>query len=746
MFRISVWVYAFFLLACSVLPMAAQQPAAVSANAVVPSIVNFKGVLTDVNGKPLTGTVGVTFYLYQESQGGTPLWMETQNVQPDKVGHYSVALGSTSTQGLPANMFATGEARWLGVQVHGQDEQPRVLLMSVPYALKALDAETIGGKPASAFMMAPTSSSKSQPPVLPPGTITGSGTADFVPMFTGTTTIGNSKIFQTVGGNVGIATTTPAAKLDISGTGDVRDTLTLFPKSTHPTLSVHGTAFEVSTTGKVTFVSGQTFPGTGTVKSVGSGAGLTGGPITSSGTLSIATGGVTNAMLAHSSLTVSASSPLTGGGAVSLGGSTSLGLESCSSNQILEFVSGAWKCVNPATGTVTSITAGTGLTGGTITGSGTIAVNASVVPELATANSFINNNAISANNSSASLTVTNTSNGDAIDANGNGADFGVLINNAEIGIDAEGSFIPMLASSPSNGIEAVFAEASNDSSLLPAIYGVQEGTTTNTIGVQGVSSSAAGYGLYGVGATGNSTVGTSRGAGVWGDSSAGFGVVGYSDSNYAVAAQSSDSNGSGLATIIAFSQSSVAGDPVIEAVSTEIGGACIMDTDGNLSCTGSKSAVVPVDGGSRKVALYAEEAPENWFEDAGSAHLSNGEAVVNLEGVFAETINTDIDYHVFLTPNGDCKGLYIAQKTPTSFVVRELGGGTSSVVFDYRIMAKRKGYENIRLADRTRQFRKPPALTQPKTGKSVRLPSAREVREKLRARRVAQLSAPVVKH
>ena len=171
-----------------------------------------------------------------------------------------------------------------------------------------------------------------------------------------------------------------------------------------------------------------------------------------------------------------------------------------------------------------------------------------------------------------------------------------------------------------------------------------------------------------------------------------------------------------------------------------------MDTDGNLSCTGSKSAVVPVDGGSRKVALYAEEAPENWFEDAGSAHLSNGEAVVNLEGVFAETINTDIDYHVFLTPNGDCKGLYVAQKTPTSFVVRELGGGTSSVVFDYRIMAKRKGYENIRLADRTRQFRKPPALTQPKTGKSVRLPSAREVREKLRARRVAQLSAPVVKH
>lgn len=109
MFRISVWVYALFLLLCSV-AVAAQQSAAVSANAVVPSVVNFSGVLTGVNSKPLTGTVGVTFYLYQDSQGGAPLWMETQNVQPDKFGHYSVALGSASSQGLPANVFANGEA------------------------------------------------------------------------------------------------------------------------------------------------------------------------------------------------------------------------------------------------------------------------------------------------------------------------------------------------------------------------------------------------------------------------------------------------------------------------------------------------------------------------------------------------------------------------------------------------------------------------------------------------------------
>ncbi len=126
-----------------------------------------------------------------------------------------------------------------------------------------------------------------------PGTITGSGTADFIPRFTGTTTIGNSNIFETIGGNVGVATTTPGAKLDVNGTGDFRDTLTLFPKSTHLALSVHGTAFAVSHTGLVTFVSGQTFPGTGTVTSVGLSAPasdftVSGSPVTHSGTLGLA--------------------------------------------------------------------------------------------------------------------------------------------------------------------------------------------------------------------------------------------------------------------------------------------------------------------------------------------------------------------------------------------------------------------------------------------------------------------------
>jgi hypothetical protein len=751
MFRISVCVCAFLLLACCVLPMAAQQPAAASANVAVPPMVNFSGVLTDVNGKPQTGAVGVTFYLYKDSQGGAPLWMETQNVQADKAGHYTVALGATSSQGLPANVFASGEARWLGVQAQGQAEQPRVLLMSVPYALKALDAETIGGRPASSFMLTPAASGGSgKAATAPPGTITGSGTADFVPIFTGTTTIGNSNIFETVGGNVGIATTTPAAKLDVKGTGDVRDTLTLFPKSTHPVLSVHGTALSVDHTGKVTFIAGQTFPGTGTVTSVGSGAGLTGGPITTSGTLSVATGGVTNAMLAHSSLTVTANSPLTGGGAVSLGGSTSLGLtSSCSSGQILKWNGSAWACAadNNSGGTVTSVGSGLGLTGGPITTSGTLSINTSVVPQLGATNSFTNLNAISVSSSSPALQVANGT-GDGIDIAAGG--IGVNVTTGAQGMHAttsgdagvfEGGADGSYNLGPSGG---VYSESDTDANFNTATYGFEFGSTTRTQGVWAYSASPGGVGVYGelVGGAGTAVPynGTS---GVWGDSSARVGVNGTSDSNYGIVGVTADTSGGGYAGGIFVNDTTKTGDAVLYAYAPHVGGLCKMDTSGNLSCSGSKSAVVPVDGGSRKVALYAVEAPENWFEDFGSGQLVNGLAVIHLEATFAQTVNTGVDYHVFLTPRGECEGLYVANATAGGFEVRELHRGSSSVTFDYRIVALRKGYENIRLADRTREF-EAPRLNQVDNARTPR-PTEQELREQHKkmaeTRHVAQLSS-----
>ncbi len=142
------------LLLCSLLSVAQQQTVSTNPNVAVPPLINFSGTLTDANGKPLTGTVAVTFSLYSEQTLGAALWMETQNVQPDIHGHYTVMLGSTSSTGLPSDIFVAGQAHWLGVRTEGEVEQPRVLLVSAPYALKAGDAETIGGLPPSAFVLA----------------------------------------------------------------------------------------------------------------------------------------------------------------------------------------------------------------------------------------------------------------------------------------------------------------------------------------------------------------------------------------------------------------------------------------------------------------------------------------------------------------------------------------------------------------------------------------------------------------
>src|SRR5271154_4358884 len=146
---------AYLFLVLSVVPLAAGQTQTATASA-LPRLVRFGGVVKDIKGNPLTGVVGVTFALYSEQTGGAALWLETQNVSAASSGHYTVLLGSTKPDGLPSEMFTAEQARWVGVQVSGQPEQARVLLVSAPYALKAGDAETVGGLPPSAFMLAKT--------------------------------------------------------------------------------------------------------------------------------------------------------------------------------------------------------------------------------------------------------------------------------------------------------------------------------------------------------------------------------------------------------------------------------------------------------------------------------------------------------------------------------------------------------------------------------------------------------------
>src|ERR1700750_8684 len=113
---------------------------------------------------------------------------------------------------------------------------------------------------------------------------------------------------------------------------------------------------------------------------------------------------------------------------------------------------------------------------------------------------------------------------------------------------------------------------------------------------------------------------------------------------------------------------------------------------GNVQVTGTlsaavKNAVVSFPDGSRRV-LHCMESPEHWFEDFGTAKLKGGRAVVKLDADFAKVITRD--YRVFLTPEGDCRGLYVHRKTAVSFEVRELMGGESAVAFSYRVVGRRR--------------------------------------------------------
>lgn len=59
--------------------------------AAVPQTVNYQGYLKDAAGSPVNTQVDITFSLYTQANGGTPIWLETKAVIPQN-GIYSVTL------------------------------------------------------------------------------------------------------------------------------------------------------------------------------------------------------------------------------------------------------------------------------------------------------------------------------------------------------------------------------------------------------------------------------------------------------------------------------------------------------------------------------------------------------------------------------------------------------------------------------------------------------------------------------
>jgi hypothetical protein len=308
-------------------PAAAQETALAHAGSPVPGLVRYAGELDTRKGE----RVALRFSVYGSANGGSALWSESQSVTVGNDGKYSVLLGAGSSIGLPASVFAAGEMLWLGVQVGAGPELARTALVSVPYAMKAGDAETLSGHAVAEFvtqeelrglvaaqLAAQQLAGRVQPLTTTPITPTGSGTANYLPLWTSSGVLGTSAVYQVGTGasvKIGIGTSSPTATLNVVGGTIAQGTLNMLATGSatstavvnSPLIEMTGSAYNSSTsaavlqkfgwevlptgnntaspsanlallygtgtpvatglsiapTGIITFASGQTFPGAG---------------------------------------------------------------------------------------------------------------------------------------------------------------------------------------------------------------------------------------------------------------------------------------------------------------------------------------------------------------------------------------------------------------------------------------------------------------------------------------------------
>ncbi len=270
--------------------------------------------------------------------------------------------------------------------------------------------------------------------------------------------------------------------------------------------------------------------------------------------------------------------------------------------------------------------------------------------------------------------------------------------------------------------------------------------STGTACLQGISTGSNTYGVYGTGTTGGGgtfiTAGTTAAAsgvagianassgtahGVYGRSNAGVGVFGTTNAGYTfglagVVGESSPSSqgaagvygkSSAVGVVADSTDSSGTYFPLFavgENSATNLFGAynaanftsCSIDPLANLSCSGTisggtSSRVRQRSAQGHRVLTYSAQSSTETIEDFGSAHTFDGSADVRISPDFQSVMERGAQYFVFLTPQGDTHGLYVTDKGPSGFEVRENERGRSNVAFDYRIVARPLGATNDRL-------------------------------------------------
>jgi hypothetical protein len=250
------------------------------------------------------------------------------------------------------------------------------------------------------------------------------------------------------------------------------------------------------------------------------------------------------------------------------------------------------------------------------------------------------------------------------------------------------------SSSGDSGVAGIASGTSN------GVYGSSTGGwggnffSTSEYGLVGQTNSSASYaGTYGGGNSADSY-------GVWGSNhGSGIGVYALSATGDAIYARTSggvgadiaNSNGNGVVaqgSYIGLLGRAPAGASTYPLVLTDSNSNDLfyVNGDGDVFYHGSLNTFARTRSGLT-ASSFTPRVSSPTVEDVGSGQLVNGSAIVRIDPAVAAQMDQSTVYHVFLTPDGDTRGLFVAQKTPQGFVVRETQGGHGSLAFDYRVVA-----------------------------------------------------------
>ncbi len=109
----------------------------------VPPLINYQGMLTDAEGKPMTGTKTLEFNIYDAAGSGTKIWgPQIFNAVPLISGKFNVILGTTDTAGRSVAEAFGAKERYLGIKVDsGAELVPRQQILSAPFAIQSVYAD-----------------------------------------------------------------------------------------------------------------------------------------------------------------------------------------------------------------------------------------------------------------------------------------------------------------------------------------------------------------------------------------------------------------------------------------------------------------------------------------------------------------------------------------------------------------------------------------------------------------------------